>query len=527
MKKFLILLFLAIVFAFSAHARQWVSFSKSDPSTPELNLLISNSQTVSFEVTIPEFQIIGDTIINTNAGRDISQPPGPVMAPYGEGIYLSSAGQGNVDNRVISGNEISQCETGLYIYNSKAKICGNQIFNNHFGVRLFNNSQTSFTGFNGVIGESRCGYQIIRDNSSYEIYASQNAFPSPFIYNQIIDENNGGNPNNDPLLYYDIPTRGIDPGTGQLCLGIPYNYWGVNFVHDEDIYPPAYFCTSPIWIPPGKANSSLEEELFEAALEHFILGNYASAQTAFLNLIETYPQSEFAIASLHELFALEQFVDNDYATLHDYYASFTPADSTLFDVADFLATRCNVWTQNWQPAVDWYEYRIENPPSYQDSVFAVIDLGDIHLMMAADTTDTPTGTKARPICYYRLADIKPRSKQEYETNKSNLLATLPQIKKPHTTNPIPQTDKKGSLGLCIPNPTTGSATITFDIYTEGAVELKIYNTLGQLMQALPQGGLKKGIYRTKISLAGTPAGIYHYVLFVNGERVDAKKLIVN
>ena len=223
---------------------------------------------------------------------------------------------------------------------------------------------------------------------------------------------------------------------------------------------------------------------------------------------------------------VEQFMDNDYAALHDYYASFTSADSTLFDVADFLAIRCNVWTQNWQPAIDWYEYRIENPPSYQDSVFAVIDLGDIHLMMEADTTG-PNGAKSGRIYHYRLPDIKPHSKQEYETNKSNLLATLPQIKKPQTSHPIPKTDKKGSLSQCIPNPTTGTTIINYEVYTEGPVEIRIYNTMGQLLQSSSQGIMQPGVYQTKINVSGLPVGLYHYSLLINGEQTDAKKMIVN
>jgi hypothetical protein len=97
--------------------------------------------------------------------------------------------------------------------------------------------------------------------------------------------------------------------------------------------------------------------------------------------------------------ALQIFTSQDYLTLQAYYASFTPADTNLFDVADFLSTRCYVKERFWQPAVDWYEERIENPLSYQDSVFAVIDLGEIHLLMEGDTLGG--GTKSGGV-YCRL-----------------------------------------------------------------------------------------------------------------------------
>jgi hypothetical protein len=47
-----------------------------------------------------------------------------------------------------------------------------------------------------------------------------------------------------------------------------------------------------------------------------------------------------------------------YLTGLDYYASFTPEESLIFNTADFLATRCYIMDRNWQPAIDWYENRI-------------------------------------------------------------------------------------------------------------------------------------------------------------------------
>jgi hypothetical protein len=175
--------------------------------------------------------------------------------------------------------------------------------------------------------------------------------------------------------------------------------------------------------------------------------------------------------------------------------------------------------QNWQPAIDWYEDRIENPPSYPDSIFAVIDLGDIHLMMENDSL------KAGRVL--RFPNLIPKSKKEYEENKAELLATLPKIDKQQPQHPLAETGKKGILNQNIPNPANGSTTIVYDVIEAGTVELRLYNQLGQLLQSLPQGTKKEGSYRTEISLVGLPAGMYHYILFINGEKADGKKLIVN
>jgi hypothetical protein len=93
-------------------------------------------------------------------------------------------------------------------------------------------------------------------------------------------------------------------------------------------------------------------------------------------------------------------------------------------------------------------------------------------------------------------------------------------------NPLAETNKKGILSQNIPNPANGSTLIVYDIIEQGTVELRIYNQLGQLLQSLPQGTKKEGSYRMEISLAGLPVGMYHYILFIDGEKSDAKKLIV-
>jgi len=73
----------------------------------------------------------------------------------------------------------------------------------------------------------------------------------------------------------------------------------------------------------------------------------------------------FPIVAPHELFALEHYTNQDFYSLNSYYASFTPADSNLFNTAN--------------------------------------------------------GAKSNHICRYRLAEVKPASKQAYEENKTALL----------------------------------------------------------------------------------------------------------
>ena len=454
---------------------------------------------------------------------------------YETGISLHSSGHTLSDTLVVAptiikNNKISYCGTGIELYNSVAKFTGNRIDSCYLGVGLYNNCYTSF---GTMLEPDPSDYQIIRDCYSIELYASSTSFPTLFRYNQIIDDNNAGNTYQDPLIWWDVKNTHL-----LLRPVVTYNCWGDNFYPPADLYPPTsnLYIWNPVWdCEGGKSGSPTQEEdeietLYKIGLTYFAEEDYTNAELAFKEIIETYPESHFSIAALHELFALEHYTNQDFFNLNTYFASFTDEESVLFNTAEFLATRCYVKEREWQPAVDWYEDRIMNPPSYQDSIFAVIDLGYIHLLMEADTMG---GAKSGTV-RYRLEEIKPKTKQHYEENKATLLATLPQIKKSKNDKfmhnidiNIPKIEKKGILGQCTPNPTTGATTISYELYTEGAVEIFIYNSIGQLVLQIPKGTQAEGTRQANVSLTNMPKGIYHYALYINGERIDTKKLIIN
>ncbi|MCL2042195.1 MAG: hypothetical protein FWG84_09210, partial [Bacteroidales bacterium] len=66
----------------SIKAQNWVSFSKSEPSAPEMNLLTSTAQSVSFEVSIPGIYML-DTLVNGVAYTRLILPDGTAVNPAG------------------------------------------------------------------------------------------------------------------------------------------------------------------------------------------------------------------------------------------------------------------------------------------------------------------------------------------------------------------------------------------------------------------------------------------------------------
>lgn len=101
------------------------------------------------------------------------------------------------------------------------------------------------------------------------------------------------------------------------------------------------------------------------------------------------------------------YSENDYTTLKNYYLTDETIqnDSVLRKVGGFLSARCDVSEKNYENALSWYSEQLSKESlDYQDSVFYIIDINDIHLLID-------------------------ENRNEHESNKDYLLATLPNITK--------------------------------------------------------------------------------------------------
>jgi hypothetical protein len=117
------------------------------------------------------------------------------------------------------------------------------------------------------------------------------------------------------LIFYDI-TRIDNPGGGGMGIdtlnNVQCNYWNHYYLNARPkfIYPWEYFKVAPYWDPQTGICQLGGKGLYDDGIDFFANENYIAAKAAFLELIETYPDDSFSIAALHELFALEQFMDN-------------------------------------------------------------------------------------------------------------------------------------------------------------------------------------------------------------------------
>ncbi len=434
-----------------------------------------------------------------------------IISAYSTGLWLSFAGVGQANRQLVNNNQISDCTTGIYIYYSTATLNLNQISDNGTGICFYDRSNAQLVGNQYAYYSSET--QVIRDNVSYEIYASNESFPNPCNWNVIKDEDNQGN---DPLVYADYLT-------GSTNIVADHNCWGTNFNPVDDLYPSSLFIYTPTWCPPGgKSQLSYEEEeaLFNSAMDKFESGDYSDAKLLFESVIQQYPKSVFAQKSMKELYRIEQFASNDYNQLKTYFTTNDSilADTILTALGNFLANSCDVRLENWSAAISFQENRILNPVSFQDSIFGIIDLGYTYLMMEN------RGSKF----YYvgKLPGYKPNSLLEYQVKSDQLLKLLPEEDGDNSLKKNLDNLDNDKLLYNVPNPFSGVTTIYYKLSQPSNVVIKIFDITGQEKMKIVQSNMAEGVQKIELNAMGLTAGLYTYILEVDGRRTDAKKMVI-
>lgn len=435
-------------------------------------------------------------------------------------IQLMYAGQGAGASPRVDNNQISGAEgAGVLCYNSTASFTGNVIQNNRYGMQLMNYSNTA------VYGTSTMRYaysQQIRDNASYELYATSGSFPWYFRFNAIIDNDNGGNSAipPDPLVYNDVkyPTSKVD---------VMYNCWGTNFDASEDLRG-CIFKWSPTWCPSTQEEPALNDFAYVTymdAMDQKNSGHYAGAKLLFREVIKLYPNSSYATSALQELYNLESATGDDYDGLRTYYLTNDSivADTTLKAAGEFWANRCDVKLQNWPTAIDWYENQINNPQSPADSIFAIIDLGDVYLQM-----EQQAGQEAKSRAPYQgaLLQHRPVNRQEYAVKRDYLLSLLPIERKAAPETAAVPNPGAAQLFQNVPNPFGQSTRITYELGRTAQVCIRIHNLTGKEVQQIARGQEEAGTHQVEFTNPSLAPGLYFYSLWVDGKPCGIKKMCI-
>jgi photosystem II stability/assembly factor-like uncharacterized protein len=83
-----------------------------------------------------------------------------------------------------------------------------------------------------------------------------------------------------------------------------------------------------------------------------------------------------------------------------------------------------------------------------------------------------------------------------------------------------------ALGQNYPNPFNPVTLIKYDVAKYSHVSLKVYNVLGNEASVVVNANLAPGKYSADFNASGLASGVYFYSLFVDGAKVDTKKMIL-
>jgi len=106
------------------------------------------------------------------------------------------------------------------------------------------------------------------------------------------------------------------------------------------------------------------------------------------------------------------------------------------------------------------------------------------------------------------------------THNGILLATYPQV-----TSVEKQVPTSFSLSQNYPNPFNPSTTIKFSLPTRTTVNLKVYNTIGQIVETLVSSEMESGTHQIIWNAGNMPSGMYFYQLKAN-TFVETKRMLL-
>lgn len=486
------------------------------------------------------FSFCGLQAINTisNSPASCSIRITPINNSPIAGIQVT--GYGNVEIQAnqlqynFSGIELYECSRGI-ISDNYIAYNGNGILLYHTDADILGHNTIMYNSISSGYGDDRGGYgidarhlsswnligqrsqpiQIICENQREEILIQSNSIPTSMYFNKVYSSNHDS-PN---LRMWD--TFFGTPGG----INISNNNWSNDFEPSRDISPESAFTYLPIW-EPGIPLQELEDEaslLFVEAMAASENLDYIVAEQKLKLIIELYPETKTCVDAAKQLLILVEKYNQNYESLELYYKTYPNLrnDPVLLKMADYLANFCKMKAEEYAEAIQFFEDMILNPPSFPDSLFAVIDAGYAYLLMAQNSNKSSyTG---------ELKWLKPSSISAYLNRRNDLINN-------RLTSTAEEAQSSPSISNSVmvqnfPNPFNPNTTISFTLPEPGDVMLGIYNIKGQLVKTLINMRKDSGAHTvvwngTDQSGRGVSSGVYFYRLSAGGKSFTRRMLLM-
>ena len=161
---------------------------------------------------------------------------------------------------------------------------------------------------------------------------------------------------------------------------------------------------------------------------------------------------------------------------------------------------------------------IAYPPSYEDSLFAVLNLNYVNFMM--QNSGNKSGQSIMNSSYIKkdIAEFKPYCDE--------ILALIPPpAEKAEEQNSILSEDRCLVLET-VPNPASNFTRVKYQINEDADISLILYDNQGKRLKAIAAGNQLKGVNFIKIDTFELQEGIYFYTILLNGVQSVKEKLMV-
>lgn len=256
--------------------------------------------------------------------------------------------------------------------------------------------------------------------------------------------------------------------------------------------------------------------MFEQGYAFMLNGEYRNAINCFDYVLADSIYCDNDVVSLYALFECHKQlgeISTYEAQLNQFLADelFTPLHKPMKNVRALIHRETGEVAQ----AINYYESILLNNPSFQDSCYAVIDLGDTYL---------ESNVRYRG----QLSEYIPVSYTMHLQKREALLNTISQLNViDNSSSTVPPLQLLGNY----PNPFNPTTTIRFHIKTKSNVKINIYNLRGQNVTTLLNenrlAGLNSVVWNGRDRRnAPVASGVYFYRIECDGITKTEKMLLM-
>ncbi|MCB2210484.1 T9SS type A sorting domain-containing protein [bacterium] len=311
-------------------------------------------------------------------------------------------------------------------------------------------------------------------------------------------------------------------------INLEYNYWGTATPNGQNLFNPYSAqidfdpCYSSEQTPTGGYQTeSIGDNLFAAALGELDACDFDDAIAGFQQVVAQDNVTSNRVGALSRIldcYMMDGSIPS--SGLYSYYGSVlaTETDERVRREAEQCVALLDISEGEYDSAIDYYEGVILDPnASYQDSVYAVIDLGYAYL--ASDGNGGGISS---------MDDLYPRTVAAHQKHVDELMTEL-RINRYRVKSAAELLPTEFALQAAYPNPFNPSIMIPYDLPEDSHVEIAIYNVMGQKVETLVNTREKAGYHHIVWNSGANgkllASGVY-FVQMKAADFIDTQKIVM-